>query len=317
MNILYSTGIVLAGFAAGAGVMAAQTPPSQSPTIRAIRFKLSAGDLPSAESILEEYKTASGEDTVYLLGVSWLARGAVLVGDWPGAERYGLATSERCRKRLRSASDFNGDADAVYALGSAIEARAQQRNATLGKQAAVEFLDDSLEEYRDAPVAFRSRLYRTRNLVALVGQSAPPVEQEDFATAPKMEWARLKGKPVVLFLFASWCGDCKGTAPAVVKAWRKYQTQGVQFVAVTRAYEPDAVAEKAKTAEVWRTTYAGLEAMPVAISTQAMVRYGVSSTPTFVFIDSKGMVRNYLPTRLTEDRLEQEIEKLLAGTPAH
>jgi cytochrome c biogenesis protein CcmG/thiol:disulfide interchange protein DsbE len=311
MNIPYSAGVALVWLVASATPLEAQTPPSQSPTIRAIRFKLSAGDLLSAESILDEYKVASGEDATYVLGLSWLARGAALVGDWESAEHYGVATTELCRKRLHAVSDFNGDTDAVYALGSAIEARVQQRNATLGKQSAVEFLNRQLEEYRDAPVAFRSRLYRSRNLVAMTGQPAPPMLQDDFAAGPKMEWAKLKGKPVVLFLFASWCGDCKATEPALVKAWRKYQSQGVQFVAVTRAYEADAAAEKVKTAEVWRTTYAGLDEVPVAISTQAMLRYGASSTPTFVFIDRKGIVRNYFPTRLTEDRLEQAIKKLL------
>src|SRR5258706_14112602 len=116
MNILYCAGIALASLVAGATTIEAQTPPSQRPTIRAIRFKLSAGDLPSAESILEEYRVASGEDAVYLLGLSWLARGAALVGDWTSAERYGLATSGLCPKRLRAVGDFNGEADAAYAL---------------------------------------------------------------------------------------------------------------------------------------------------------------------------------------------------------
>jgi len=49
----------------------------------------------------------------------------------------------------------------------------------------------------------------------------------------------------------------------------------------------------------------------VPISDAAMLRYGVSATPTFVFIDRKGVVTAYLPYRMTEERLSQEIDRLL------
>lgn len=42
-----------------------------------------------------------------------------------------------------------------------------------------------------------------------------------------------------------------------------------------------------------------------------MLRYGVSATPTFVFIDRQGIVRSYTPTRLTEAELASRIENLL------
>jgi hypothetical protein len=51
-NISHFAGVAMAFFASAATIEA-QTPPAQSSTIRAIRFKLSAGDLPRAESILE------------------------------------------------------------------------------------------------------------------------------------------------------------------------------------------------------------------------------------------------------------------------
>ena len=59
----------------------AQQPPTQ-PTpppaddVRFIRMKISAGDLPSAESILEYHRAEKGEDGEYLLGLAWVARGA-------------------------------------------------------------------------------------------------------------------------------------------------------------------------------------------------------------------------------------------------
>src|SRR6476469_7405317 len=54
--------------------------PAPTPTpmidLRFIRYKISAGDLPSAESILETHRAEKGEDDEYLLSLAWVARGA-------------------------------------------------------------------------------------------------------------------------------------------------------------------------------------------------------------------------------------------------
>ena len=54
-----------------------------------------------------------------------------------------------------------------------------------------------------------------------------------------------------------------------------------------------------------------LASVPVPISDEAMLRCGVSATPTFVRLDSAGVVRLYSPSRMTEERLSAETEKLL------
>ncbi len=48
---------------------------------------------------------------------------------------------------------------------------------------------------------------------------------------------------------------------------------------------------------------------------KAMVRYGVSATPTFVLVDRKGVVHFYTPTRLSEAELSRRIEAVLAEAP--
>ncbi len=60
-------------------------------------------------------------------------------------------------------------------------------------------------------------------------------------------------------------------------------------------------------------SYKDLGPISVPFSTEAMLRYGASATPTFVFIDRAGIVRSYTPTRLTEAELSARIEKLLAS----
>ena len=60
-----------------------------------MRNKISAGDLLSAESILEVYRIRVGEDGTYLVGLSWLARGALLLGDDAKAAGYVMQVRTR------------------------------------------------------------------------------------------------------------------------------------------------------------------------------------------------------------------------------
>ena len=53
--------------------------------------------------------------------------------------------------------------------------------------------------------------------------------------------------------------------------------------------------------------------MQIVVSTNAMIRYGISTTPTFALIDRKGVVRLYHAGRLPESELERAVEKLLTG----
>ena len=42
----------------------------------------------------------------------------------------------------------------------------------------------------------------------------------------------LKGSPVVLNFFASWCAPCREEAPVLQEAWERYRDEGVRFVGV-------------------------------------------------------------------------------------
>ena len=64
------------------------------------------------------------------------------------------------------------------------------------------------------------------------------------------------------------------------------------------------------------THYPFLADLPVPISVANHERYGVSSTPTVVIVDRRGIVRLYHPGRLTEEELESQLRPLLAATTA-
>src|SRR6202011_3103638 len=93
--------------------------------LRALRLKLSAGDLPSAESVLEIHHAEKGEDGEYVLGLAWLARGAALVSDWKAASSYAKQAREIALPKLRTPADYDVNREAAYALGTAIEIDAE------------------------------------------------------------------------------------------------------------------------------------------------------------------------------------------------
>jgi thiol-disulfide isomerase/thioredoxin len=288
-------------------------PPAPPPMmdLRMLRFKISAGDLYSAESILETHRAESGEDGEYVLGLAWLARGAALLGDWNAASRYARQARGIAVARLGTPPVYEGHSEATYALGTAIEVEAQALVAQGKRDAALRLLDESARAEEKAPYNLRARIAKRRNQIELVGQKAPDFRSEDRVGAEFPGLGALAGKPVVLFLWWESCGDCRAQAPALRRAVERFSPRGVVFVAPTRYYTDDRAAEKMKIEKAWSETYALPPSVLVPISDEAMRRYGVSATPTFVFIDRGGTVRAYLPYRMTEERLADSIEALL------
>jgi hypothetical protein len=91
---LLVTALVMAQGPSPAPPPAAPAPPPGP--VPGIRNKIAAGDLLSAESILEVHRAENGEDDAYLSGLAWLARGALLLGDLDKATSYAADVRRRC-----------------------------------------------------------------------------------------------------------------------------------------------------------------------------------------------------------------------------
>jgi thiol-disulfide isomerase/thioredoxin len=275
---------------------------------RLVRLKLSAGDLLSGEAAVEEYRKTKGVDADYLDAVGWLARGAALLGRYEKADVY----VAELRREIRDEKP-----ELVVPLGAAIEVEARLRAAREGRGAAVRFLETEAAHAKD--VSLRSRIFKNVNLLTLEGNAAPPLSAADHIGADVPALSDLRGKAVLLFLWAHGCGDCKAQGPIVARVYEKLRARGLVLVAPTRYYGEDAdwksgatpEQEKALIEKDW-TAFTGLSGVPIPIDTESMVRYGVSATPTLVLIDRKGIVRLYTPTRMSEAELTRRVEEALA-----
>lgn len=289
---------------------AAPAPPSP---LTGIRNKIAAGDLLSAESILEVHRAKNGEDGPWLVGLSWLARGALMLGDARKADQYAAAVRARCADSVAHGVDLSKSHDVEIALGAAIEVAAQRLEQTRGRRSAAALVRVELARWK-GPVAFRARLNKRLNMLTLNGTQAPELAVEDFVGNPPPTLASLRGRPVLLFVWAEYCSDCRAQEAALARIQARYQAKGLQVIALTRYYESevaDRPREKARVDSVWKADYHDMAGTPIVLSTVSDERYGGSSTPTFVFIDRAGIVRRYEPTRLTETEFDRTLTELV------
>lgn len=276
--------------------------------VRLVRLKISAGDLASAVAAVEDYKKQTGVDVEYLDAVGWLARGAEMMNK---REQAAAFVAELRREIPQEKAEL------LAPFGAAIEVLGKLLAAGEGRVPAVRFLEAEFARAKD--IGLRSRIRKNINQLSLEGQPALPIDTTNFIGSQPASLTSLKGRPVLLFLWAHWCGDCRAQGASLSRVWQKYRAQGLILIAPTRFYgtgdqnkpaSPEE--EKRHMAKVWAETYVGLDGAPITIDTETMIRYGVSATPTFVLIDRKGIVRLYSATRLSEAELSKRIEAVLA-----
>ncbi len=290
---------------------AAKPAPPTSP-VSSIRNKISAGDLLSAESILEVYREKNGADAAYCSGLAWLARGALLLGDLDKAKRYSADARALCADRIAKGDTLEKEPYLETALGAAIEVDAQLVERDQGARAAAKQVRAELAQL-EGPVALRSRVHKRLNMLSLTGTQAPELEVEDWIGDKPPSLASLAGKPVLLFIWSESCGDCRAQAASLARIKSRHAAEGLQVIALSRYYDEAEKrgAEKARADSAWKASYAGVGTIPMVMSTASMERYGGSSTPTFVFVDRKGVVRGYTPTRLTDAEFDRALAPIL------
>ena len=298
--------IVLSFFAVALMARSAQA----GDLVRGVRYKISAGDLASGIAAVEDYKKATGIDAEYLDATGWLARGAEML------HRPELA--EECVAEVRRNIPVETP-ELLIPLGAAIEVESKLIAARDGRGAAIRFLDGELANAK--ATSLRSRISKNIDLLSLEGRPALLIDMTDYVGAVPQSLDSLRGKPVLLYFWAWYCGDCKAQSAPVTRVWQKYKSKGLAMITATRLYgsvedkpaTPEV--EKVEVEKVWKELYGGLDGVSGLISTETMVRWGVSATPTFALIDRKGRVRLYTPTRLSEAELSRRIDELLAETP--
>ncbi len=114
----------------------------------------------------------------------------------------------------------------------------------------------------------------------------------------------LKGKPMVINFWASWCPPCKLEAPLLERAWRAYKNRDVVFIGVdVQDREEDAL----NYIREFDITYPNGPDPTGEIS----IDYGVSGLPVTFFVSRKGEIVRRWVGAIERSVLISSIEEIM------
>jgi thiol-disulfide isomerase/thioredoxin len=132
-------------------------------------------------------------------------------------------------------------------------------------------------------------------------EAAPDFKLEKLGGG-EMALADLRGQPVVVDFWATWCGPCEESVPVLVAFQKKYQGR-VQVVGVSVDWEREAVAPFARKHEMNYPILFGSESLALD--------YGAPGFPALFVVDAKGRIAGAHVGVTTLPELEAAVAPLL------
>ena len=281
-----------------------------------VQAALAAGNVAAAQKGLAQYRSAAGTTPEYIEALSWIGRARVAQRDF-GAAQQNVDEVRRLSLAELTKHKLDAEPHLPLALGASIEVQAQSLAGQNRRDEAVVFLQTELKRWQGTSI--RDRIQKNLNLLTLEGKPVPALDvSQGIGPVRPLPLSAHRGHPVLIFLWAHWCADCKNEIPIVRKLEATYGPRGLVVIAPTQHYgyiaggrdAPPAVETK-YIGEIFNKYYAGLGRVEVPLSEANFAKFGVSTTPTLVLVDGRGIVRLYNPGNASYNLLASKIEAAL------
>jgi len=145
--------------------------------------------------------------------------------------------------------------------------------------------------------------------VAKAGQLAPEIALKDLAGNP-VKLTEMKGKPVLVTFWATWCVPCRTEMPIFEKKYQQYKDSKnfvVLGVDVQQEEGVDAVRQFLSQVGV---------SFPILLDEDGSAEsaYRIQALPTNVFIDRRGVIEQLrIGGPVSEEFVEGELQKIFGG----
>ena len=151
----------------------------------------------------------------------------------------------------------------------------------------------------------------------IAGSNAPPNPQVGFTapgftldalTGDPITLSDLRGKVMVLNLWASWCPPCRAEMPALNAQYQKFRDRGLVVLGINTTFQDDEASARAAIRD-WGLSFPIVFDRDGATSRQ----YRLQAMPTTFFIGRDGVIREIVfGGPMSEALVASKIEKLMS-----
>ncbi|BCJ86698.1 TlpA family protein disulfide reductase [Effusibacillus dendaii] len=137
------------------------------------------------------------------------------------------------------------------------------------------------------------------------GKMAPDFALRDMA-GQTVRLSDLRGKPVLINFWASWCGPCRQEMPDLVKKSETYKDQ-ITFVGINLTSSESDAKDVQSFLQEFHVKY------PILLDEEGQVSnlYQVLGIPTTVSINPDGMIVDRITGAMNADQMEKVMQNLL------
>ncbi len=139
---------------------------------------------------------------------------------------------------------------------------------------------------------------------AVIGQAAPNFELQNL-DGQSVSLNDLKGKPVLINFWATWCGPCVSEMPYIQEIYDEWSGKGLILLAIN-------IGDSSSEAEQFLQNHN--LSLPVLLDTGKVVarRYNIRGIPTTFFIDKDGIIQEKIIGAFTSKApIENRLDKIM------
>lgn len=164
-------------------------------------------------------------------------------------------------------------------------------------------IDDALAQgHAPRAPAFRLAVLRRGSLGPILGPRLARVLDR-----PEVSLAELRGTPIVLNMWASWCVPCQQEAPTLERAWQtQARPRGVLFLGLD---QQDATSDAQNFMRHYHIDYTNIHDQDNDVPRA----YGATGVPETFFITAQGRIVGHIPGESDSQQLAEGIRAALTG----